>query len=108
MDSLGCKSIDDRDCDTSVELRPDCENNLELCVDRKRNITVTFSIEKHPLDLYYLMDYSGSMFDDKDNLILLSSGLLETLSTLTDNFHIGFGSFIDKPRYPFGNITENE
>lgn len=89
--------------------RSDCDNVVYSCgPNSKRNVTLTFSIEGHPLDLYYLMDYSGSMSDDKDNVILLSSGIVETIKSLTPDFRIGFGSFIDKPRVPFGNASLNE
>ncbi len=75
---------------------------------RPRNISVTFNIDKHPLDLYYLMDVSGSMHDDRDNLVLLSTELINTLKSLTPDFFIGYGSFIDKPIAPFGNAARNE
>lgn len=80
----------------------------EIDIKRPRNISVTYTIDKHPLDLYYLMDVSGSMHDDRDNLVSLSSNLIDTLKSLTPNFRIGYGSFIDKPRAPFGNAARNE
>lgn len=85
-------------------------SNPCIVLDPKRpiNISVTFNIDKHPLDLYYLMDVSGSMHDDRDNLVLLSSDLIDTLKSLTPDFQIGYGSFIDKPRSPFGNAARNE
>jgi protocadherin alpha len=46
------------------------------------------------------MDTTGSMADDKDNLIALSSSFLATLLNLTNDFHIGFGTFKDKPVFP--------
>ncbi|XP_037026397.1 integrin beta pat-3-like [Bradysia coprophila] len=88
--------------DSVVKTSPNCSTWLPLEPGKKRKFSVTFSLEKHPLDLYYLMDFSGSMSDDKSNLITLSSGLLETLANLTDDFHIGFGTFVDKPISPFG------
>ncbi|KAJ6639984.1 Integrin beta-PS [Pseudolycoriella hygida] len=105
---VGCASIDDGSCVAEIELRPDCENDVEICPGRKRNITLTFSLKKHPLDLYYLMDFTGSMRDDKDNLILLSGGLVETVSALTNDFNIGFGTFVDKPVIPFGVEPYND
>lgn len=64
---------------------------------RKKNISVTFRLESHPLDVYYLMDFSGSMRDDKANLVKLSSDLVAALKNMTKDFHLGFGSFVDKP-----------
>lgn len=93
----GCRSFDESFYDKSVEPETTC---VILKKGQKRNITVTFSLEKHPLDLYFLMDTTGSMADDKDNLVSLSSSFLETLVGLTNDFHIGFGTFKDKPLFP--------
>ncbi|XP_037042429.1 integrin beta-PS-like [Bradysia coprophila] len=100
----GCHSFDVNrtEYDSVVVTNPNCTTWLPVEPGRKRNISVTFSLEKHPLDLYYLMDFSGSMADDKANVVKLSSSLLELLANLTDDFRIGFGTFVDKPILPFG------
>jgi integrin beta 1 len=41
--------------------------------------------KNYPLDLYYLMDLTWSMKDDKDTLVSLGDALTVTLKTLTDN-----------------------
>ncbi|XP_037042207.1 integrin beta-PS-like [Bradysia coprophila] len=93
----GCRSFDQSHYDKSVEPNTTC---VILTPGQKRNISVTFTLEKHPLDFYFLMDTTGSMTDDKDNLVTLSSSFLETLNNLTNDFHIGFGTFKDKPVFP--------
>lgn len=92
----GCRSFEQFHYDSTVEPSTSCI----LLPPGKKNITVTFSREKHPLDLYYLMDTTGSMADDKENLVSLSSSFLNTLFNLTNDFHIGFGTFKDKPIFP--------
>lgn len=42
--------------------------------------------KNYPLDLYYLMDLTWSMKDDKETLVSLRDDLPEMLKNLTDNF----------------------
>lgn len=93
----GCQSFDRTQYGNNGDASSACTH---IKPGQKKNITVTFSIEKHPLDLYYLMDTTGSMADDKDNLVSLSSSFLATLLNLTNDFRIGFGTFKDKPMFP--------
>lgn len=58
--------------------------------------------EDFPVDLYYLMDLSGSMTNDKNKLSELGGRLSETMKNITSNFRVGFGSFIDKTILPYG------
>lgn len=57
--------------------------------------------KNYPLDLYYLMDMTYSMTDDKETLVHTGMNLAETLRNLTENYRMGFGSFVDKPTMPF-------
>ena len=57
--------------------------------------------EDSPLDLYYLMDLSLSMKDDKNKLSELSNLLAERMQNITSNFRLGFGSFVDKVVMPY-------
>jgi integrin beta 1 len=57
--------------------------------------------EDYPVDLYYLMDLSKSMEDDKDKLSDLGIQLAETMKNITSNFKLGFGSFVDKVVMPY-------
>ncbi|KAA0192704.1 hypothetical protein HAZT_HAZT002067, partial [Hyalella azteca] len=58
----------------------------------------------YPVDLYYLMDLSNSMRDDKENLANLGKSLAETMRNLTSQFKLGFGSYVDKVVMPYANI----
>ncbi|KAI8439535.1 hypothetical protein MSG28_013282 [Choristoneura fumiferana] len=62
--------------------------------------------KNYPLDLYYLMDLTWSMKDDKETLVSLRDDLPSMLKNLTDNFRLGFGSFADKPVLPYINVDE--
>lgn len=63
---------------------------------------VTFrQAEDYPVDLYYLMDLSKSMEDDKASLSLLGAQLAEEMQKITKNFRLGFGSFVDKVVMPY-------
>ena len=55
----------------------------------------------YPVDLYYLMDLSKSMEDDKEKLSALGDLLADAMSRLTSNFRLGFGSFVDKVVMPY-------
>uniref|UniRef100_A0A674PK13 Integrin beta n=1 Tax=Takifugu rubripes TaxID=31033 RepID=A0A674PK13_TAKRU len=74
---------------------------------------VTFQVkvqhtEDYPVDLYYLMDLSASMMDDLQKIKDLGSSLSKEMANLTSKFHMGFGSFVEKPTLPFIKITEEE
>ena len=57
--------------------------------------------EDYPVDLYYLMDLSKSMEDDKEKLSALGDLLSATMQNITSNFRLGFGSFVDKVVMPY-------
>lgn len=59
----------------------------------------------YPVDLYYVMDLSGSMRPYRDHLSILGVKLAETMKKLTKNFRLGFGSFVDKAIYPFASFS---
>ncbi|XP_041434267.1 integrin beta-4 isoform X1 [Xenopus laevis] len=53
-----------------------------------------------PVDLYILMDFSHSMSDDLANLKNMGQELANVVSTLSKNYTIGFGKFVDKVTVP--------
>ena len=64
--------------------------------------------EDYPVDLYYLMDLSNSMKDDKQKLSDLGQLLVESMSNITSNFRLGFGSFINVIVMPYVSIVHKE
>lgn len=70
--------------------------------DEPYNLKVNYAqAEDYPVDLYYLMDLSKSMEDDKDKLSKLGDTLSDTMRNITSNFKLGFGSFVDKVLMPY-------
>lgn len=59
----------------------------------------------YPVDLYYLMDLSKSMEDDKENLSKLGNEISKQMQRITSNFRLGFGSFVDKTVMPYVNTV---
>ena len=55
--------------------------------------------------MFFVMDLSNSMKDDLENLKRVSLELTERMKQETEgsNFKIGFGSFVNRPMWPFIN-----
>jgi protocadherin alpha len=70
--------------------------------DEAYRFTVSYSqAQDYPVDLYYLMDLSKSMEDDKEKLSVLGDLLVESMQKITSDFRLGFGSFVDKVVMPY-------
>ncbi|XP_078010704.1 integrin beta-2 isoform X2 [Phascolarctos cinereus] len=77
---------------------------LRLRPGQTAAFNLTFRRAKgYPIDLYYLMDLSYSMYDDLINVKKLGGDLLRALNEITESGRIGFGSFVDKTVLPFVN-----
>ncbi|KAF2356108.1 Integrin beta subunit VWA domain [Trinorchestia longiramus] len=84
-----------------IQMRPQ-RVQLNLRVRESQSLQVTFrQAEDYPVDLYYLMDLSKSMEDDKDSLSALGATLADEMQKITRNFRLGFGSFVDKIVMPY-------
>eukprot|EP00118_Oscarella_pearsei_P028848 m.3091 g.3091 ORF g.3091 m.3091 type:complete len:808 (+) comp9048_c0_seq1:244-2667(+) len=71
------------------------------------NLTVTVHRTKnYPIDLYYLMDFSNSTYDDLQKLKSLAARLLGEMRLLTSNLQTGFGAFVDKPVWPYADPSQ--
>ncbi|KAJ2945693.1 hypothetical protein O0L34_g533 [Tuta absoluta] len=89
------------EADKVVQIQPQV---VKLSLKPRETRTIKFSYRparNFPLDLYYLMDLTWSMKDDKETLVSLRDELPLMLKNLTDNFKLGFGSFADKPVMPY-------
>ncbi|KAL3123583.1 hypothetical protein niasHT_005128 [Heterodera trifolii] len=85
----------------TVQLKPQ-EVEIRIRPKSKARFNVRFrQPHDYPVDLYYLMDLSYSMKDDKEKLSQLGDLLAERMRSITKNFRLGFGSFIDKKVMPF-------
>ncbi|OAD54370.1 Integrin beta-nu [Eufriesea mexicana] len=84
-----------------IQLRPQ-KVKIKISPHSEITIPVRYRLAKnYPLDLYYLMDLTWSMRDDKDTLVSLGWDMSQTLDKFTTNFRLGFGSYADKPLMPF-------
>lgn len=80
----------------SIKLRPQFPHTFKVYFKQALD---------YPVDLYYLMDLSKSMEDDKVKLAELGHFLAETMKNLTSNFRLGFGSFVDKTVMPYVSMV---
>ena len=76
----------------SLQLRVNVAHELDFYYEQA---------QYYPVDLYYLMDLSKSMEDDKEKLSALGDLLSATMQNITSNFRLGFGSFVDKVVMPY-------
>ena len=59
----------------------------------------------YPLDLYILMDLSASFSNDLTNVKNIAPQLPLSLRSVSSDFQIGFGAFVDKPTLPYVSNT---
>ncbi|XP_045622174.2 integrin beta-PS isoform X1 [Procambarus clarkii] len=87
--------------DTIVQIRP---QKVEVVskVGYENKILFTYKhLRNYPVDLYYLMDGSKSMSDDKKTVTELGKVLVDRMKEITSNFKVGFGIFVDKTILPY-------
>ncbi|KDR08103.1 integrin beta-PS-like isoform X2 [Zootermopsis nevadensis] len=95
------KTVQDNNFSTDVLFRPQ-RVQLKLHVGEEYPLKLRYRhTQDYPVDLYYLMDLSASMEDDKDSLSKLGSKLAAEMQALTRDFRLGFGSFVDKVEMPY-------
>lgn len=91
-----------------VQIRP---QKVKLKLRKGQEHVLQFQYQQaknYPVDLYYLMDLSISMKAYKDILAKLGAKLASTMTNLTSNLSLGFGSFIDKVEVPFVSMIGKE
>ena len=72
-----------------------------FCLDGGVPFKVKLS-DIQPVDIYFLMDFSASMSDEKNMLHAQASAIANAIGQITTDYRIGFGGFCDKPVSPFG------
>ncbi|GBP10848.1 Integrin beta-PS [Eumeta japonica] len=88
-----------------VQIRPQ-RVRLQMRPNEMQQVHFAYSqAQDYPVDLYYLMDLSFSMRDDKEKLSSLGDMLSKTMRNITSNFRLGFGSFVDKLVMPYVMTT---
>ncbi|KAJ9596206.1 hypothetical protein L9F63_027172, partial [Diploptera punctata] len=82
---------------------------LNLNVGEKFDLLIKYKhARNYPVDLYYLMDLSASMKDDKDSLSKLGNKLADVMQNITTDFRLGFGSFVEKVDMPFVSTVKEK
>ncbi|ODN01343.1 Integrin beta-PS [Orchesella cincta] len=85
----------------AVPIRPQ-KVSLKLRVNDPIVLQMAYKeVEDYPLDLYYLMDGTYTMSDDKEVLVGLGDSIGQRLRSLTSKFRQGFGTFVDKVTMPY-------
>ncbi|XP_053373314.1 integrin beta-PS-like isoform X4 [Mercenaria mercenaria] len=85
----------------AIQIQPQTVK-IKIRPNNPETFTMTFRLaENYPVDLYYLMDLSNSMADDKEKLAALGNKIADSMSNITKNFRLGFGSFVDKVVMPY-------
>ncbi|PSN34504.1 Integrin beta-PS [Blattella germanica] len=87
-----------------VQVAPQ-EIHLKARINVPINMTLRYARADNKIDLYYLMDLSYSMKDDKDTLSSLGKKLKESMMNYTSDLQLGFGSFVDKVVGPYTNTV---
>ena len=81
--------------------------SLKLRVGEPLTFTVSVkAAEDFPLDLYMLMDLSGSFYHDLVVVKGLAPQLPLALRNVLSDFLIGFGTFVDKPSLPYTSSVQ--
>lgn len=90
-----------QDGDDAIQLRP---QEVHLTLQKGEEYKLSFQYAQaanYPVDLYYIMDLSASMAENKKHLGKLGNKIASTMRNITNNFRLGFGSFVDKVELPF-------
>jgi integrin beta 1 len=91
--------------DDAIQLAPQ-ELSITLRPNKPFKFDLTFrQAENYPVDLYYVMDLSQSMAEDKAKLAELGDLLASEMQDITSDFRLGFGSFVDKKTMPYVSIV---
>lgn len=107
----GCKKIanpksnyvthESKPLNEDVKVTP---QNLTLSLRPGQPATIKVDVkmpENYPVDLYYLMDLSGSMVEDLKKFPTLGQQIAKEMKNITNRFRLGFGGFVDKPVAPY-------
>ena len=79
---------------------------LSFLSDVAHRFNISYQLaEDYPVDLYFLMDLSNSMDTHKTKLSKLGQLLASSMRSITRNFRLGFGSFVEKETLPFVNTA---
>lgn len=86
---------------SAIQLQPQ-HTKITLRPNQAYTFPIHFLMAKnYPVDLYFILDLSQSMLDDKNKLAELGNLLSIKMKKITEDFKLGFGSFVDKKTMPY-------
>ncbi|XP_055329594.1 integrin beta pat-3-like [Paramacrobiotus metropolitanus] len=98
----------DEELTKRVQLGPQ-KVQTHLRVGSSSVISVKFRQAKdYPIDIYFLTDASNTMAGYKTHLSDIASTIADSLLDVTDDFRLGFGTFVDKPTLPFIHTVRSD
>ena len=99
--------IRNEDLQKSNLIQPqEIELKLRPRIPQEISFTIGQSVD-YPVDLYFLFDLSFSMNASRNTFAEQSKNIISSIKKLTEDYRIGFGSFIDKDVVPFkSNVDE--
>ncbi|MEG4071931.1 VWA domain-containing protein [Microcoleus sp. Pol14C2] len=71
-------------------------------------VSASATTDQLPLDVFLLQDASSSFNDDLSTFRDLVPTLVDTLLSQQPDTRFGLGSFVDKPKLPFGNFADDD
>ncbi|KAF7269813.1 integrin beta-PS-like [Rhynchophorus ferrugineus] len=98
--------VSDVSLSESKQIKP---QHIRLKLRKNEKSTIRFKYqqtENYPIDLYYIMDLSYSMIKSKQQLARLGQELAAEMIKKTNDFRIGFGSYVDKLALPYVNTLK--
>ena len=81
----------------NLKLRPGVQHNLTFTIGQSVN---------YPVDVYFLFDLSFSMNKSRNTLAEQAGRIVDKITDITEDYRIGFGSFIDKDVAPFTSTND--
>ena len=73
----------------------------------KHRVDFTAKKDQNPVDIYFLLDVTGSMDPYRQQLKEVPDELVKTIKEKTDNYRFGYGTFTEKAMTPMGKIDSN-
>ncbi|KAL3312028.1 integrin, beta [Cichlidogyrus casuarinus] len=77
---------------------------INLMIRPHDNLSIDLNFkpaEHYPVDLYFLVDLSYTMKNLLETVSAMTKKISQEMSSITEDFQMGFGAFVDKPIYPF-------
>jgi len=82
--------------------------NLKLRPNVKHKVKFTAKRAQNAVDIYFLLDLSGSMGPYKQQLETIPPRLVEDIKKRTTDYQFGYGAFREKPMTPMSKVEKGK